>query len=96
MKKMRMILFLAVLLTGAPAFADTVDVKVNGLVCDFCARTLTKYFMKKPEVEKVDVNLDNKLIKISFKDGKKLSDQTIKDGVVESGFNVEKITHEAN
>lgn len=83
--------------TGASVSSDvpkgTVEVDVNGLVCDFCARALEKVFSKKDEVSSIDVNLNKKLITIHFKEGQTLSDETITKLIVDSGYSIEGIRH---
>ena len=39
-------------------------ISVNGLVCDFCARSIEKLFRKKESVESINVDLENMLITI--------------------------------
>lgn len=88
MKKYLMLI--ALLLIAVPAFAATgnVNVKVNGLVCDFCAQSLTKLFEKEPTVNTVKVNLDDGLITLDLKEGQTLADDTIKKLVADSGYTV--------
>lgn len=74
---------------GGTVYAD-----VNGLVCDFCARAIDKMFRKQEAVESIDVNLDNKLITIHFREGKKLEEKTIVEMIKDSGYDVEKIRYE--
>ena len=78
------------------AMAETLSshalVKVNGLVCDFCAQSLEKVFKKKPEVSNIDVNLTKKVVKIDFKDGQNLTDENIRKGITDAGYNVVEIT----
>ncbi len=73
------------------AITGDVHVSVNGLVCDFCARALEKVFGKQEAVNDIDVNLDNKIITIDFKDGQSLDDETITQLINDSGYNVESI-----
>ena len=40
------------------AYAKTIKIGVEGMVCDFCAQSIQKVFLKQLGVEKVDVNLD--------------------------------------
>ena len=39
------------------AYAKTIKIGVEGMVCDFCAQSIQKVFLKQV-YEKVDVNLD--------------------------------------
>lgn len=96
MKTFATILTLTVILSSAPALAaeackDTVNVKVNGLVCDFCARALEKVFGKREEVSGIKVDLDKGDIRINLKPGKTMDDDTVKQLVTDSGYNVTAI-----
>jgi len=67
--------------------AQKIDITVNGLVCDFCARALEKTFKKQKDVDWIAVNLDSGNIGIGTKPGADISDATIKDLVVNAGYN---------
>jgi copper chaperone CopZ len=69
-------------------------VKVNGMVCDFCARALEKVFNKKSEVNNINVNLNTTLVTIYFNQGKSLDDEVINSMVKESGYNPVSISEE--
>ena len=88
-----MIVTALVVLGTAPAFAmgQVVHVGVNGLVCDFCARSLEKLFGKQEAVDNINVDLDEKLVTINLKDGKTLDDDAITKLITDAGYNVEKI-----
>lgn len=90
----KLILTLALITISTPAFAvgKTVTVDVNGLVCDFCARSIEKIFSKQAAVENVNVNLDDKIVTIGLKDGQELDDETITKLITDSGYDVEKIS----
>lgn len=66
----------------------TVYADVNGLVCDFCARTIGKVFKKEKAVESIDVNLDDKIVTIHFNQGQKLEDEKIIKLINDSGYDV--------
>ena len=70
---------------------NSVNVDVNGMVCDFCARALEKVFSEKQEVDAIDVDLDNGRISINFNNGADLEDSTIQKLVTNSGYDVVKI-----
>ncbi len=61
-------------------------VSVNGLVCDFCARSIEKIFKRKQSVKSIDVNLEKMLITINLKEGENLTDETIKKLILDSGY----------
>ena len=58
--KMVVVFLLLILLTFCigSAYAKTIKIGVEGMVCDFCAQSIQKVFLKQAGVEKVDVNLD--------------------------------------
>lgn len=70
---------------------NIVYVSVNGLVCDFCARSIEKMFEKKEAVSRILVDLENMLITIFLKDNQKLNDETIIEIIKDSGYDVTKV-----
>ena len=84
----------AILMMGffsVAAMADTVKVKINGMVCSFCAQGLTKKFSAEEAVSKVDVSLEKKVMQLDLKPGKSISDEKITQLITDSGYKVEKI-----
>lgn len=65
---------------------ETITAKVNGMVCDFCARAVNKVFKKNDAVETVDVDLDTGEIIIALKDGGELADEEVERLVKKSGY----------
>ena len=61
-------------------------VGVKGMVCAFCAQGIEKNFLKQPEVSKVEVSLENKFIKLKFKEGQSLAKEKIATILKESGY----------
>lgn len=74
------------------SFAEHVEMTIDGLVCDFCARALEKTFSKKEEVKDIDVNLDTGLITVFFAPDKTLDDNVLKKSVLDAGYNLKTIT----
>ena len=71
------------------AFAAEVEtVGVKGMVCSFCAQGITKKFKAQPEVADVDVSLENKFVKITYKEGQKLSQEKIAALLKDAGYEV--------
>ncbi|MBI1273569.1 MAG: hypothetical protein GC131_05755 [Alphaproteobacteria bacterium] len=71
--------------------ADTINVKVNGLVCDFCARALEKVFGARSEVTGINVDLDNGKVVIATMPGQTIDDDTVAQLITDSGYNVTAI-----
>ena len=68
-----------------------INVFVNGLVCDFCARSIEKIFKKDESVSNIEVNLEKMLITIYVNENKILNDKTIKKLINDSGYDVTEI-----
>ena len=81
----------AYLIIPAGGQAEEVNITVNGMVCSFCAYGIERGFKKEDSVEKISVDLDNKIVRLSTKEGQNLSDATIQKIIKNSGFNVEAI-----
>jgi copper chaperone CopZ len=98
MRKFKYVLVMVWALISAPAMAaeqcstNDVNITVNGLVCDFCARSIESLFGGRDEVASVDVDLDNGNIKIVMHDGKTIDDAELKTLIKDSGFDVKQIT----
>ena len=93
---MRLNLLILVILAGlsGSALAETISTTVNGMVCAFCATGIEKTFRKQPEVAAVKVDLPKKLVAITTKPGKTLSDSKIKEVVTFSGYTMGKIVRQ--
>jgi copper chaperone CopZ len=89
MKHILLALVLCMSLT-APAVADSGDVKlditVNGLVCDFCARAVEKVFSQEFELKDIDIDLSKKLISVVLPAGAEVSDEKVKKLIEDSGY----------
>ena len=90
---MRHIFLIFVILASltASAFAETITTTVNGMVCAFCATGIEKTFRKQPGVATIKVDLPKKLVTITTKPGKTLTDAKIKEVVTYSGYAMGKI-----
>lgn len=79
----------------AAAEATMVTVSVKGMVCDFCARAVTKVFGQNEAVDGVHVDLDNGEIHVGLKPGMSLSDDEIETLVRKSGYAMVSVEREA-
>ena len=70
----------------ASALPSEIKVGVKGMVCAFCAQGIQKNFKKQPEVESVEVSLENKFVKLKFKEGKELSKSKITEIFKDAGY----------
>ena len=94
MKKLLLLLFL---LLPIKSHAIIIDIQVEGLVCDFCAQSIEKVFMKQPGVAVVYVNLDRQNVQVKmadvFQDNEPgISDNRIINLLQDAGYTVSEIT----
>lgn len=100
MKTLSIFLSLIILTTAVPAFAkecdagEQVNVKVNGMVCDFCARALEKVFGREDAVNNINVDLDTGIVGVALKPGQNMDDEKLKTLILDSGYNVAEIKRE--
>ena len=90
---MKKIVLILVLLTcfASSVNAEThpsIEVKVNGMVCDFCAQGLKKTFGKIDVIQKVDVSLEKGVVSIWLKKGESISDKDINKAIIDNGISV--------
>lgn len=89
---MKKLVTLAALLAFAGnAIADTIEMKVYGLVCAFCAQGIEKTLRRNPATEDVVVSLENKLVAVSTKPGADIPDAELKKALTDSGYDVKGI-----
>lgn len=69
-------------------------VKVNGMVCSFCAQGIEKNFKKRKEVKEVKVDLDNMLVHLTLNPGASLPETKVKNVVESAGFMFKEMKHE--
>lgn len=79
-------------LTSAAAIADTVEMKVYGLVCGFCAQGIEKTLRRIPATLDVIVSLENKLVAVETREGQDISDADLTKALTDSGYEVKGIT----
>jgi copper chaperone CopZ len=81
-------LLLSFLIFAPPAFAEEITVTVKGMVCSFCAQGIKKTFSKNENVTDINVDLDNKLVKLKTKDGTTLEDGELREKITDAGYEV--------
>ena len=109
MTKMSLILAAAALAVSSPsafgqsqpaetaqADAPLLTINVKGLVCDFCARAVSKVFGKNEAVEHVHVDLDGGEIHVGLKPGASLTDDEVETLVRKSGYAMVSVEREVS
>ena len=74
---------------------NIISVNVNGMVCDFCAQSIEKVFMKREEVKGINVNLDNQKVIIYLQEAVNIEDAVIDTIFEDAGYTVEKINRKS-
>ena len=90
MKKFTTLVALLALSGGADA--ATIEMKVYGLVCGFCAQGIEKTLRRNPATDDVVVSLENKLVAIGTKAGADISDAELRKALTDAGYDVKAIT----
>jgi len=90
MKKSLCIAF-ALALTSIAANAATIEMKVYGLVCGFCAQGIEKTLRKNPATQDVVVSLEHKLVAIATRDGADIADDVLVKAMTDAGYDVKGI-----
>lgn len=95
--KILRILLVVLFLSPAAYAADgsSVQVKVKGMVCDFCAQSVLKVFEKNEDVETVDVDLDTQVVTIHLAPDGEISQQEIEDNIYYAGYDFVGIVEES-
>ena len=89
-----LVLALGGIVVNSAAFADLVKVNVNGMVCGFCAQGITKKLESTGLLEKINVDLEKKIVSFSTLPGKQFDDKSITKLITEAGYSVVKIERE--
>lgn len=79
-------------LVSISALAETIEMKVNGLVCAFCAQGIEKTLRKNPVITDVVVSLEDKLVAVEVTPGTDIPDQDFRKALTDSGYDVKAIT----
>lgn len=86
-----LIAILGAALVSAGAAAGTIEMKVYGLVCAFCAQGIEKTLRKNPATEDVVVSLENKLVAVGTRSGLDISDAELTKALTDAGYDVKAI-----
>lgn len=75
----------------ALAATQTIQAKVNGMVCAFCAQGIEKKMRSLSQTKDVYVNLKQRIVAVELKEGQTLSENTVKDIIKDAGYDVTAI-----
>jgi copper chaperone CopZ len=84
-------LSVAAALSAQASFADTLKIKVDGMVCGFCASSIEKKMRANKATADVYVSLADKIVAVSEKTGQRLDDAAVRAQIADSGYEVKLI-----
>jgi copper chaperone CopZ len=91
MKTVKLFLASVAAMAAFAAQAETVKIKVDGMVCAFCAGAIEKKMKANKETAEVFVSLENKIVAVALKDGQKIDDAKLKAQIADAGYEVKGI-----
>jgi copper chaperone CopZ len=89
---MKKAIFCALALLTGIANAGTIEMKVYGLVCGFCAQGIEKALRRNPATADVVVSLEHKLVAVATRDGTDIPDAELTQALTDAGYDVKGIT----
>ena len=89
---MRTAILVLMALLAAPVSAGTIEMKVNGLVCGFCAQGIEKTLRKNPATADVVVSLEEHLVAVATRAGQDIPDNVLREALTSSGYDIKAIT----
>ena len=84
-------LAMALFLVSVGARADTIEMKVFGMVCAFCAQGIEDSLRKYPATEAVFVSLEHKLVAVQTRAGADISDADLKKAIAAAGYDLKGV-----
>src|SRR5687767_8261034 len=85
----------SLLLICVAANAATIEMNVQGLVCDYCAQGVEKSLRKHSATRDVVVSLENKLVVVSTRNGQDISDEELAKTITDAGYSLKGIKRTA-
>jgi copper chaperone len=94
MERMMVALAMATVLVMPSVYADeTYVMRVDGLVCPYCAYGVEKLLKARDEVdpESIDVRLEDGLVTVNLRQGRHLDDATLAELMSDAGFTLRSV-----
>lgn len=88
MKKLLLLVMIAVLAVSANAQFTKATLQATGLTCAMCSNAINKALQAVPFIESVRSDIKNSAFHIVFKAGNEVNIDAIKDAVEDAGFSV--------
>jgi copper chaperone CopZ len=81
----------ALLLVNVSAHSETIEMKVFGMVCGFCAQGIEANLRKIPATADVVVSLERKLVVVQTRDGETIADADLKKAIADAGYDLKQV-----
>ena len=88
----RFVLFAVLLMAGTAAQATTIEMKVHGMVCGFCAQGIEKSLRKNPATTDVFVHLESQLVVVTVQDGADIPDAQLREAILNAGYDLKSVS----
>ena len=79
------------LLSSGEVTNNIININVNGMVCDFCAQSIEKVFMKRIEVKGIYINLEDQKVVVYLDKETDIENIIISTILEDAGYTVKKI-----
>lgn len=89
---MKKLLIVLLALASGGAAADTIEMKVYGMVCALCEQNIDRTMRQNPATADVVVSLEDKLVAVATRPGRDISDAELTKTLADAGFEVKGIT----
>jgi len=87
----KVIIATALLLTSLAAHAETIEMKVFGMVCGFCAQGIEASLRKNPATVDVVVSLEKQLVVVETRPGVDIKDKDLKSAITSAGYDLKSV-----
>ena len=84
-------LIATLLFTSVAARASTIEMKVYGMVCGFCAQGIEKTLRRNAATDDVFVSLENRLVAVATKPDADIADDVLRKALQDAGYDVKAI-----
>ncbi|QZP18063.1 cation transporter [Methylophilales bacterium] len=88
---MKKILYFLLLFLSFTSYSATQRIELMGMVCAFCAQGIEKNLQDIEGVSNVYINLDNYFVVIESKNTAGISNEKIRNIIIDAGYDVNKI-----
>ena len=89
--KNKITLAVALMLTSLVAQADTIEMKVFGMVCGFCAQGIEASLRKNPATVDVVVSLEKQVVVVETRPGVDIGDKDLKSAITSAGYDLKSV-----